>query len=84
MENGLLPSKHSAGRLTTAARAELLLAVTLGNEPVKPPDAGRGFPATEMTLQHAVRMPGMLHPAGQAASPLASLGWVLLAISVVV
>jgi hypothetical protein len=37
MENGLLPSKHSAGRLTTAARAELLLAVTLGNEPVKPP-----------------------------------------------
>jgi hypothetical protein len=37
-----------------------------------------------MTLQHAVRMPGMLHPAGQAASPLASLGWVLLAISVVV
>ena len=29
MENGPLPSKHSAGRLTTAARAELLLAVTL-------------------------------------------------------
>ena len=29
MENGPLPRKHSAGRLTTAARAELLLAVTL-------------------------------------------------------
>jgi len=37
-----------------------------------------------MTLQHAIPMPGMLHPAGPAASPLASLGWVLLAISVVV
>jgi cytochrome c oxidase subunit II len=37
-----------------------------------------------MTLQHAIPIPGMLHPAGPAASPLASLGWVLLAISVVV
>jgi cytochrome c oxidase subunit 2 len=37
-----------------------------------------------MILPRSVQMPGMLHPAGPAASPLASLGWVLLTISVVV
>ena len=37
-----------------------------------------------MILPRTVQTPVMLHPAGPAASPLASLGWVLLGISVVV
>jgi cytochrome c oxidase subunit 2 len=37
-----------------------------------------------MILPGTVQTPVMLHPAGPAASPLASLGWVLLGISVVV